>query len=77
MSRIEKLSENIIHDVLDELTDYTEFNQWWFEITPEAQEEVIETLLGLVEQNIHRVGNLINQDPFDLTSEEALQEISK
>jgi hypothetical protein len=77
MNHIEDLSENIIHDILDELTDYSEFNQWWYEITPEAREEVEAVLLGLVCSNIHRVGDLLNEEPFDLDLDEALGEIFK
>lgn len=54
-----KLAETIIHDIIDELTDWDDLASVWFNKFDENRRKLITgTMVGIVDQNIKRLEEL-------------------
>ena len=48
---MEKTAEEMVDVVIDALLDYTGFENWWFDLNEESQDEIKEDLAEVIQES--------------------------
>ena len=57
-----KLAETILHDILDELTDRSGFDSWWYGCDVSIQQEIENAIMNIIDSNVEREKSLLNSE---------------